>query len=190
MIHPRPISLLSAAVVACAASIAVGCGGDTRRGEDTQAPTSQQTAATTTPATSGAQGVSALAGDPARRAYVARVDSLCRRLDPERNAARERAGSAANPAEAATAYDEGTSAGWRELREIEAIPAPHGDRNSLQANLFGPIATQLALRRQIRDALVAVDVPRLRVLRGQLDDLTRSEIGFARGYGFRACGAE
>ncbi len=58
------------------------------------------------------------------------------------------------------------------------------------ANLFDPISRQLVLRRQIRNALAAVDVPRLRQLRGELDNLTVALTAFARGYGFRVCGEE
>ena len=58
----------------------------------------------------------------------------------------------------------------------------------LRANVFDPVRRQLALRAQIRVALAAVDLPRLRVLRARLDDISRALSAFARGYGWRACG--
>jgi hypothetical protein len=186
----RLLPVVSACLVVGVALLAAGCGGDTRRAEsETGGIATQPAPIPTTPSTGRAPVVSAGVKDPVRRAYISRVDRVCGQLDPERNATRERVGSAADPGEAAKAYDEGTAVGSRQLRQLEAIPPPPGDGGALRANLFGPIATQLALRRQIRDALAAVDVARLRQLRAQLDNLTRTVVGFARGYGFRSCGA-
>jgi hypothetical protein len=177
-----------------AAALATGCGGDKRRGE------SETTAATTAPAApapgartqagKGGPAISTKVTDPARRAYVDRVDSICGRLDPERGTAQERVAKSARPEEAAKAYDETIALGWKELRQIEAIPAPSGERALLRANVFDVIRRQLAVRRLIDRALAAVDVPRLRALRGELDNLTRSLEGFARGYGFQVCGTD
>ena len=81
-----------------------------------------------------------------------------------------------------------TALGASELKQIEAVSPPPGDARPLQANVFEPIRSQLALRAQIRAALAAVDVPRLRVLRAELDNISRSLAAFARGYGWQSCG--
>ncbi len=181
--------MLAAALLA---AVVAGCGGDTRRGE------AESTAAATgatlrEPASQGGPRAPVLAAkvtDPARRAYVSRVDAVCGRLDPERGAERERVRAASGTPAAVRAYDDTISLGWKELRQIEAIPAPPGDRALLQANVFDPIRRQLALRGRIGSALGALDVPRLRVLRTEMDNLTRALSGFARGYGFRVCGED
>ena len=159
---------------------AAGCGGDTRRGES---ETSEATAA-------GGPAIATRVTDPARRAYVARVDAVCRRFDPERSKTQERVANASLPAEAAKTYDETIGLGRSELRRIEAIPAPPGEDELLRTNVFDVIRRELAIRGEIGGALSATDVPRLRRLRGELDSLSRSLGGFARGYGFRVCGED
>ncbi len=100
-------------------------------------------------------------------------------------------GSAADSAEAAKAYEGTVALGWQELRQIEAVPEPAGEKALLKANVFEPIKGQLALRAtDPRGALAAADVPLLRRLRAELDNSTRALTGFARGYGFQACGEE
>ncbi len=188
--HNRPLPVASVCLLAVVALLAAGCGGESGRAEsETQGSSTQTTPVTTSPSTTPAPVVSATVTDPARRAYVTRVDRECGRLDTDRDSARERVGNATDAGEAVKAYDEGTSAGLRELRELRAIPAPPGDSVLLHTNLWGPVAAQLALRRQIRSALADVDVSRLRLLREQLDNLTRQVSGFSRGYGFKVCGA-
>lgn len=168
------------------------CGGDTRRAESetTESGTSPAAAPPAAPGQAGPGGpaIAAAAANPARRGYVSSVDAVCRRLDPERSKAEARIGRAAQPAEAARAYDDSTALGWRELRQIEAIPTPPGEHELLHANVFVPIRRQLAIRRQISKALAETDIPQLRRLRTELDNLSRSLGGFARGYGFRVCG--
>jgi hypothetical protein len=173
-----------------------GCGGDTRRGEaeSTAAATAGETGTTLRePASQGGQRAPVLAAkvtDPVRRAYVGRVDAVCGHIDPERSAERKRVRTASGTAGEVRAYDDTISLGWKELRQIEAIPAPPGDRALLRANVFDPIRRQLSLRGRIGRALGALDVPRLRILRGEMDNLTRALSGFARGYGFRICGGD
>ncbi|HEY5333718.1 MAG TPA: hypothetical protein VIJ21_09245, partial [Solirubrobacterales bacterium] len=128
--------------------------------------------------------------DPVRRAYIGKVDAVCGQIDPERSKNQSRVGTAADVAEASKAYDETIALGWKELRQIEAIPRPPGEDPLLEANVFEPIRGQLALRESIAKALAATDVPRLRLLRGELDNSTRTLTGFARGYGFSVCGEE
>lgn len=169
-----------------------GCGGDTRRAESetTEAGTSPAVVPPVPRSRAGAGGpvVATTVTDPARRSYVARVDAICRRLDPERSKAQARVGESARPDEAAKAYDDTTALGWRELRQIEAIPTPPGEDELLRANVFNPIRRQLAIRRQISRALAETDIPQLRRLRNELDNLSRALGGFARGYGFQVCG--
>lgn len=179
-----------AAVFILAALTVAGCGGDTRRAE-TEAPESapRPHPAPVTRTSSSAEPVPVnQAADPARRAYVARVDAVCGQLDPERGAEERKVATAKQPGEAAKAYEGTISLGWRELRRIEAIAEPHGDGAVLRANVFEPIRRQLALRGEIHAALAAVDVPTLRRLRAELDNSTRTLTGFARGYGFQVCG--
>jgi hypothetical protein len=192
--HPnlcaKHAGLASAAILVAVVVLAAGCGGDTGRGEGEGSVAS--TGATTTQ-TGGATGAAVKVPvtnvtDPARRAYIARVDRICSRFDPEHAGASEELGKSKDEKEAANAY-EGSIALWeKQLAAIEAVPVPPGDKSSLRANLFDVIRRQLVIRRQIRVALAAVDVQRLQQLRSELDNLTVTLIGFARGYGFRVCG--
>lgn len=185
--------LVSAVVAALLVALLAGCGGDARRGESegaqsTAASTTESPAATRPTATAPVQV--AKITDPVRRAYVARVDAVCGKVDPERSKEQERARAQAGSQEGVKAYDDTIALGWRELRWIEAIPEPPGERPLLKANVFDAIRSQLAIRAEIRDAYAAVDVPRLRLLRAELDNSSRSLTGFARGYGFQVCGEE
>jgi hypothetical protein len=174
-------------------ALVAGCGGDTRRAESETTAVATHPAPAPAPSHQGATGGPVIATkvtDPARRAYVARVDAVCGRLDPERSRAQGRVGESARPREAVKAYDDTIALGQRELRQIEAIPVPPGEQALLRANVFDVIRRELVVRRRIGSALAAVDVPRLRRLRGELDNLSRSLGGFARGYGFRVCGED
>jgi hypothetical protein len=188
----RPASIL--VLLGLLALLLAGCGGDKRRGEAEQteatSPPSAAEVPASSPAPSGERPQVTKVTDPARRTYVARVDAVCRRTEPERVKEQERVGTATGPAEAAKAYEGSISLGWQELRQIEAIAEPPGDATMLKANVFDPIRGQLALRARIRDALAAAEVPLLRRLRTELDNSTRTLTGFARGYGFRVCGEE
>jgi hypothetical protein len=184
---PRSPVLTGLAVSLALAGLA-GCGAETRRAE-----TETETAATPVPAARAPSGQAkkipvARATDPHRRAYIARTDRICRSLDPERSTARRRVGESADIQGAVKAYEEDTALGSTELRKIEAVPPPPGDTALLRANVFEPIRHQLVLRTRIRAALASVDVPHLRVLRAELDNISRALSAFARGYGWRACG--
>ena len=98
--------------------------------------------------------------------------------------------ASADTTEAVKAYDDTIALGWRELRQIRALPPPPGDAALVKANVIDPVKGQLVLRARIRDALAAADVPLLRRLRAELDNSTRALTGFARGYGFQVCGEE
>ncbi len=182
-----PRALFALAAVLAIAPLAA-CGAATGRGETStttvQGPTydsGKQLAAT--PATSKVN-------DPARRAYIARVDAVCKRLDRSRNAAREKAATGAETSEGTKAYDDSIALGWRQLHAIEAIQTPPGDAQLLRTNVYDVLRRQLAVRRQMAGALADTDVPKLQTLRMQLDSLTQSLLGFARGYGFRVCGED
>jgi hypothetical protein len=186
----RLTPLLLVAVIA----LLVGCGGDTGRAEtEGSEATTQQSGSQpseTQQHPSGGSVQVAKVTDPARRAYVARVDGICDKLDPERSREQERVGTAADTTEAVKAYDDTIALGWRELRQIRALPPPPGDVALVKANVIDPVKGQLVLRARIRDALAAADLPMLRRLRAELDNSTRALTGFARGYGFQVCGEE
>ena len=165
--------------------VLAGCGADARRAET-------QTAATLATTTAVQPGPSLVTDvtDRQRRVYVARVDRICARLDPERRAVGERVVKSVDARAAAAAYGETITLGSWQLRQIEAVPAPPRDRAALRADVFAVISRQLVVREQIKTALAAADVTRLQSLRLELDGLTRSLAAFARGYGFQACGEE
>lgn len=167
-----------------------GCGGDARRGETEPGAGAAAQPQARVGRLHPRQAVPPVAAvtDPRRRAYVLRTDRICRSLDPERGAERRRVREAPDAQAAARAYERGTALGGAELARLEAVPPPPGDAALLRANVFDPVRRQLALRARIRSALAAVDVPRLRALRAQLDDISRALSAFARGYGWHACG--
>ena len=193
----RPASLVDASRTPLTVTVGLlvlillaGCGGETRRAETMTVTQGAVLSPVQPPSPAGQQLVATQVTDPQRRAYIARVDRVCVRLDRERNTARERVANSPNAREQATAYQDMISLGDWQLRTIEAVPAPAHDRVALRTNVFDVIDRQLAIRRQMRAALAVADIPRLQVLRQELDDLTRSLGAFARGYGFRACGEE
>jgi hypothetical protein len=182
-------SLLLALAVPLALLVGLaGCGGETRRAETETEPAAGAVPATP-PASSQPRSLPvAKPTDPRRRAYIDRTDKICGSLDPERSNARKRVGESADIQGAVKAYEQDTALGSSELHRIEAVPPPPGDAALLRANVFDPIKRQLALRAEIRTALAAVDVPRLELLRAELDNISRALTAFARGYGWRACG--
>jgi hypothetical protein len=171
-----------------------GCGGDKRRGEAETTEAANQASTVRSPESpqpgAGGPVLVTKVSDPVRRAYVARVDAVCGKIDPERSKEQEKVGAAADSAEAAKAYEGTITLGWRELRQIEAISPPPGEGALLRANVFDPVKGQLALRAKIRSALANADVPLVRRLRAELDNSTRALTGFARGYGFQVCGEQ
>jgi hypothetical protein len=185
---PRPLLLICLGIPFALLVGLAGCGGETRRAE-TETESAASAVPATPPASAPVKRVPvAKVTDPRRRAYVDRTDKICSSLDPERSNARKRVGESADIQGAVKAYEQDTALGSSELHRIEAVPPPPGDAALLRANVFDPIKRQLALRAEIRAALAAVDVPRLRVLRAELDNISRALSAFARGYGWRACG--
>lgn len=180
----------SALLIVATVALLAACGGDTRRAEtETEGSEASRSSVqeATNPAPAGPVRVARIT-DPARRAYVTRVDAVCRQVDPELAAGRDRVGNSADTNAEVTAYDDTIALGWRELRRIEAIPTPPGDGALLKANVFEPVRAQLELRERMSAALAMTDVATLRQLRSELDNSTRALAGFARGYGFRICG--
>ena len=145
----RRLLLLGGLGLALAPIALSACGGDTRRAE-TEGGAARTTQTTSTKAPAGAhQSVpAATVTDPRRRAYIAKTDRICRGVDPERNTAREQVGAAADTQEAAKSYEKETALGTSELKQLEAVAPPPGDAKLLQANVFGPVRHQLALRAQ------------------------------------------
>lgn len=167
-----------------------GCGGDGRRASEssigeTSSTAAQPVAATGSPGPAEAM-VSAPITSPARQVYIARVDRICGRLDPARSKEREDSGGGID--EVARRYVAATTLSADELRRIEGVAPPRGAARALRANVFGVITQQLAIRKQIHTALKARDLATLEARQAELDDLTRSLAGFARGYGFQVCG--
>ena len=182
---PRALAAIAAAVAIAGLA---ACGGETGRAETTRVAVAVSNVRAgeqlgQTPAIADVK-------DPVRRAYISRVDAVCKQLDRERNSAREQAATGAESAAGAQAYDDTISLGERQLREIESIPAPPGELRLLRTNVFDVLKKQLEIRREMRTALGETDLPRLQTLRVQLDSLTQSLLGFARGYGFRVCGED
>lgn len=188
--------LLCGAFVAVAVTGLSACGGDRNRADEAAggSPSTTTAATTSSPATTPhvqlpkGPAVSARATDPARRAYIARADRVCARYDPKRNEARKRTGEAADAGEATKAYDEGVKLATAQLRALEAIHVPASEAGVLRANVFEPLHAQLQLRHRIAPALAVNSVAEVRPLQRQLDGLSRSLEGFARGYGFHVCG--
>jgi hypothetical protein len=186
------IHLSVAWIAAGSALLLTGCGADQRRASEssidaTAGVTARPVAATGTAGRFEAT-VSVPVTDPARRTYVARVDRVCGRIDPERNKEREDSNGALN--DVARRYAVASVLSGRELREIEAITPPRGDAPALKTNVFDVIVRQLAIRKQIHQALLERDLASVEARQSDLDDLTRLLAGFARGYGFKVCGTD
>jgi hypothetical protein len=179
---------LGATAAAFATVILAACGGEAGRGETSTvvvAPAhvraGQQLSETP---------VTARVSDPVQRAYVSKVDAICKKLDRERNSAREQAAAGAESAAGTRAYDDTIALGERQLREIRSVQPPPGESKLLRTNVFDVLDKQLQIRREMRTALGESDLPKLQKLRIQLDSLTQSLLGFARAYGFRVCGED
>ncbi len=127
--------------------------------------------------------------DPARAAYIRRVDAICRVRNPQRDADVRAARDAATEAEAVVAYDRSIATAGAQLREIEAVPPPPADADLITRNVFDRLRQRITLRRRISQDLAAADAGAASRDRAQLDALTIALEGFARGYGFAVCGA-
>lgn len=142
----------------------------------------------TTPAPHQPTG-SAAVTDPARARYVALVDAVCSRYNPRREQAVHDAGQAKDTEHAVQAYDDGLTLAEQQLRGIEAIASPTADRALIQANVVDRLRERIVLRRALSGDLAESDAESAQRHRADLDALTIALQAFARGYGFKVCGA-
>jgi hypothetical protein len=167
------------AVVATAVALSA-CGGEPRR-----APVQQLTTPTV-----AQPADSATVSDPARARYVRKVDAVCARYNPQRDDAVRQAGEASDDAAAVRDYDGSIALAERQLAAIEAVAAPSADRALIQRNVVERLRQRIALRRALSADLSASDTAGAQRDRAQLDALTIALQSFARGYGFKECGAK
>lgn len=157
----------------------VACGGEPRR---------EPVRELSTPTVSEPPGTARVT-DPDRSRYVRRVDGVCGRFNPQREQALGEAERAPDVQRAAQAYDSNIALAEEQLRGVEAIVAPSTDRALIERNVIDRLRERIALRRALRDDLLASDTASAERHRAQLDALTIALQAFARGYGFRTCGA-
>ena len=174
-------SLLRVAVLAGAAGVVAlyGCGAEPRR-----APVR----VLSTPTVVQPAEVAAVT-DPDRARYVRLVDAVCARYNPRRDEAVAQAGEAGDVESAVRNYDDSIALAERQLAAIEAIAAPAADQMVIQRNVVDRLRRRIVLRRQLSADLSASDTAAAARDRAQLDALTIALQSFARGYGFRKCGA-
>jgi hypothetical protein len=120
---------------------------------------------------------------------VRRVDQVCARYNPERDQAVAESEQASDVERAVKDYDRNISFAEAQLRAVEAIAPPAADRVLIQSNVVDRLRQRIVLRRALRGDLLASDAAGAQRHRAQLDALTIALQAFARGYGFRVCGA-
>lgn len=173
----RPLVFLAA--TAAAATLA-GCGGEPQR-----APVRELS----TPAVSQPPGTARVT-DRDRARYVRDVDDVCARYNPRRDQAVAVSERAPDVQEAVDAYDSSISLAEEQLRGIEAVVAPDADRALIERNVVDRLRERIVLRRALRSDLLDSDAAGAQRHRAQLDALTIALQAFARGFGFRVCGAK
>ena len=164
---------------------AAGCGGEAARAPQT-ATVLTVVQGQTVAAPSGTARIT----DPARAAYVRKVDAICRVRNPERDADVKAAGEASDEHEAVKAYDRSISTADDQLHEIESVTPPRGDADLITTNVIDRLRERIALRKRISRDLADSDATAASRDRAQLDALTIALMSFARGYGFNACGSK
>jgi hypothetical protein len=174
----RSRSLIVVASFAAAAGLSA-CGGEPRRAAVREL---------STPSISEPAG-SAQVSDPARARYVRQVDDVCARYNPQRAQALAQAENAPDVSAAASAYAAEIRLAEAQLRGITAIAPPGSDRALIDSNVIARLRERLAVRRTLHSALLASDTTAAQNERARLDALTLALQSFARGYGFRVCGA-
>jgi hypothetical protein len=127
--------------------------------------------------------------DPARARYVKQVDSVCAHYNPQRAQALVQSENAPDASAATREYTADITLAEAQLRGIEAIAAPSADRALIESNVIARLRERLVVRRSLRSALLASDTSTAQNERARLDALTLALQAFARGYGFRVCGA-
>lgn len=178
----RPGITLSVAV-ASAIVLLGGCGGEPGRAERSETVVTVVQGQTVA-APSGTARIT----DPARAAYVRKVDAVCRRRNPERDDDVRAAAEATDEAEAVSAYDRSIATAANQLDEIRAVTPPPGDRALITSNVLDRLQERLVLRRRLSAALATSDAAAASQARARLDALTTALESFARGYGFSVCG--
>lgn len=170
------------ALVAVGANILVlsACGGEPRRAVS-------YTTVVSTPDV-GEPSDTARVIDPARAAYIRRVDAVCARINPERERAISGVGSAGDNAHAEQSMKQSIVLAEQQLREVAAVKPPAADRQLIASNVIDRLKTRLGLRRKLAVDLRDDDVGDASRNRAQLDALTIALRSFARGFGFRVCG--
>jgi hypothetical protein len=167
-------------VVAVASVVGLSaCGGDERR-----APVVQ----VSTPSVAVPPGTARVT-DPERARYVRAVDAVCARENPRREQAVADAEAAPDVAGAVRAYDDDIAIAEGQLRGVTAVTPPPADRTLIRRNVLARLQERIGLRRSLRDDLSRSDAASAERHRAQLDALTLTLESFARGYGFRICGA-
>lgn len=170
-------TMVLAAVLA--AVVLAACGGDARR-----APVVQ----VTSPSVTVPPGTASVT-DPDRARYVRAVDAVCARDNPRRERAVAEAEAAPDVDGAVKAYDDHIAIAEEQLRGVQAETPPAADRVLIRRNVVDRLTERLALRRALRDDLSRSDAESAQRHRAQLDALTLTLESFARGYGFKVCGA-
>ena len=170
-----------AALAAAAATMGLlaGCGGEPNR-----APVRE----VSTPTVAQAAGTARIT-DPARARYVQEVDRVCSRYNPRRERAVSDAEGAPDVSHAVAAYDDNIGLAEAQLRGVEGITVPPGDRALIQHNVVDRLRERLALRRALRTDLQDSDATSAQQDRARLDASLIALEAFARGYGFRVCGS-
>lgn len=154
-----------------------GCGG-----EEARAPVPAAPQAVTVDEPVGTASV----GDPERAAYIRKADRICAELDPKRDAKRQQAGDADDPE---AAYGESVDLAAEQLRRIDALTPPAGDGDLIASNVIDRLQARLDLRRRLQTALADGDEGSAARDQAQLEALGTAVRSFARGYGFKECGA-
>lgn len=171
----------AAALLAVSATVALlaGCGGESGR-----APVRD----VSTPPVAQPQGTARVT-DAVRARYVRQVDRVCARYNPRRDRAVSDAEAAGDVDRAVAAYDDSITLAEAQLRGVEAVAAPPADVALIQRNVVDRLRERIVLRRALSGDLRDSDVAGAQRHRAELDALLIALQSFARGYGFRTCGA-
>jgi hypothetical protein len=169
------------ALTALSVSVApVGCGGEARRGP-VRTVAGPPPAAVTVNEPAGTARVT----DPARAAYIRRADRVCADLDPRRESKLHEVEGASDPA---GAYAQTVTLAREQLRRIEAIHPPAGDRELIARNVIDRLRERLGLRDRLQRDVADDDADAAARDQSQFEALGVAVHSFARGYGFRKCG--
>ena len=173
-------STLPLLVVLAAVTAIAGCGGEPQR-----APAQTVAAPPAAVEVDEAPGTARVT-DPARAAYIRRADRICRTLDPERERRLHEVRTASDPVRA---YEDTVAMAREQLRRISALRPPAADRDLISHNVLDRLQQRLALRTRLAHALDVGDETTAGRDQAEFEALGIAVRSFARGYGFRDCGA-